>query len=97
MEKIYQRASDLHVVARKAYVKNGDVHAYSDVATTVQIEVSELHDMFIKGIVIVDAGVEYNAVSYKEAAGVGTITYVKTDGTVATTAVLATVTSKAIA
>lgn len=97
MDKIYEQAHDVHVVARKVYVKNGDAHAYSDVATTKQIEVLDLHDLFIKGVVIVDAGVEYLPASYKESAGVGTITYVKTDGTDVTKAVLAAITSKAIA
>ena len=75
--KIFMNADDHNVVARKVYVKTG--LAYSDAAMTIQIDEADLHDIFVKGAIIVDTAIEYSPVSYKEAAGVGTITYVKTD------------------
>jgi hypothetical protein len=84
---------DQYVRATYVYVKNADAYAYADNATTVKIPAAELKDIFEMGCVVVAAGVEYAPVSYSETAGVGTLTYVKTDGTTATTAVLATVKS----
>jgi hypothetical protein len=93
MGKIYDDASDVHVRATQVYAKTSDAYAYADAANTVKISAVELKDMFEKGIVVVDGTIEYKPVSFKLAAGVGTITYVKTDGTTPTTAVLATLAS----
>lgn len=93
MDRIYQDAKDKNVAAVLIYAKNGDTKAYSDSACTVTIDVASLKNIFEQGCIVVDATVEYKAVSYKESAGVGTVTYVKTDGTTPTTGVLATLVS----
>ena len=93
MKKIFEDAKDVHVRATMVYVKANDAYAYADAAKTVKIPHAVLKDMYYKGMVIVDGAVEYKPVSYKTASGVGTLTYVKTDGTTATTAVLATLAS----
>lgn len=92
-DKIYDDAKDKNIAATKVYVKTGDAYAYADASNTVKIDLLTLKDLFEKGVVIIDGTVEYKPVSFKVNAGVGTMTYVKTDGTVATTAVLATVSS----
>lgn len=97
MSKVYENANDVHVRAILVYAKNGDSYAYADSANTVTINQAELKDIFEKGCIVVDAGVEYKPVSFKSATGVGTITYVKTDGTTPTTGVLATLISKEVA
>jgi hypothetical protein len=91
---IFEHANDLHVVARLVYVKTNDAYAYSDSAKTAKIDAETLKDMFIKGVLIVDGDNLYKPVSLEIDEGVATITYVQTDGTVATTAVLATLVSK---
>lgn len=93
MDKIYEHSNDLHVRAVKVYVKTGDAYAYADSAKTVKVSAPILKDAFEKGVVIVAGATEYLPVSFAVAEGVGTLTYVKTDGTTATTAVLATLVS----
>jgi hypothetical protein len=93
MDKIYEHADDLHVRAIKIYAKAADVYAYSDAAKTLKIDAATLQDLFIKGCVVDAAGILYRPVSFKVASTVGTLTYVTTDGTTATTAVLATLVS----
>lgn len=93
MEQVYEKADDVHVRATYVYVKTGENYAYADQETTVKINCAALKDIFEKGIIIIDAGIEYKAVSLKVDTGVATITYVKTDGTTPTTAVLGTIVS----
>ena len=98
MDKIYQDAKDKYVTASLIYAKNGDTKAYSDSACTKTIDVITLKNIFEQGCIVIDAsGIEYRPISYHETAGVGTITYVKTDGSTATTAVLAILVSTAVA
>lgn len=95
MEKIFINSDDTNVAVRKVYTKASDTFAYADSECKTKISADELHDAFIKGVVIVDAaGVEYLPVSCKVASKVATITYVTTDSTTATTAKLATVKSE---
>lgn len=94
MDKIYERSNDLHVRGTYIYKKANDSYAYSDSATTKKIDADTLKDLFLKGAVVVDGTVNYHPVSFGIASNVGTLTYVKTDGTTATTAVLATLVSE---
>lgn len=90
MEQIFQNASDKNVAARKVYVKT-DGFAYADEACKTKILTADLHDAFIKGMLIVDAsGNEYKPISCAVASDVATVTYVTTDSATATTAKLAT-------
>lgn len=91
MEKIMENASDLHVVARKVYAKPSDAYAYSDSDYKTKISADELHDAFIKGMIIIDAGVEYNPISVKVASEVATVSYVKAGSSAAE---IATIKSK---
>ena len=93
MAKIYDQAKDVHVAATIVYIKNGDAYAYADSANTEKISAALLKDMFEKGVVVVAGAIEYKPVSFGIAAGVGTLTYVKTDGVTPTTAVLGTIMS----
>lgn len=94
MSKVYDNSKDVHVRATRVYPKVGDTYAYLDAAGMTTINAVTLKDLFEKGILITDGAIEYKPVQFKLAAGVATITYVKTDGTAATTAVLAVLTSK---
>ena len=94
MAKIYEKYSDLHVSGVMVYKKTADAYAYSDSNKTVKIDAASLKDLFEKGVmIIVDGDVEYKPVSFSIVETVGTVTYVKTDDTTATTAVLATLVS----
>ena len=94
MEKIHDHVDDLYVRALKAYAKSDGV-AYAEAAYTTKLTADELHNAFIKGmLLIVDStGVEYKPISCKVASNVATVTYVTTYSSVATTAKLATVKS----
>lgn len=94
MDKIYEDYTDLHVAASVIYKKANDAYAYSDSATTEKIDADTLKDLFEKGVVVIDSTIEYKPVSFGISATVGTLTYVKTDGSTPTTAVLATLKSE---
>lgn len=95
MERIFEHAKDLHVRAVKVYAKANDTYAYADAAYTTKISADDLHDAFVKGMVVVDKdGVEYKPISCKVASGTTTVTYATTDTSSATTAKLATVKSE---
>ena len=88
MEKIYQNVKDVHAVVSKVYVKT-DGFAYADKACKTKILAADLHDAFVKGMLIVDAsGNEYKPVSCAIASDVATVTYVTAADS--TTAKLAT-------
>lgn len=95
MEKIFEHANDLHVRAVKVYAKANDTFAYADAAYTTKISADDLHNAFVKGMVVVDKdNVEYKPISCKVASGVCTVTYATTDSSAATSAKLATVKSE---
>lgn len=94
MNKIYDRYEDLHVRNTYIYAKTDDPYAYSDSDKKVKIDAATLENLFLKGVVISDGAIEYKAISFGVAEGVGTITYVKADATTATVAVLATLKSE---
>ena len=79
MEKIYEQAKDLHVVATIIYNK-GDEFAYADADCTKKFKTSELKEVFVKGALINIDGALYNAVSFNE----GSINYVKAAGELGT-------------
>lgn len=95
MNHIFEDAKDLHVRGTYIYKKTGETKAYADSGCTSQLTTSELKDVYLKGAVINDAGVLYKPVALKIASDIATVTYVTADKTTATTAVLATLTSKA--
>lgn len=94
LEIVRINSEDRNVAVRKVYTKAADTFAYAESDCKTKVSADELHDAFIKGLVIVDtAGVEYLPISCKVASDVATVTYVTTDTTTATTAKLATVKS----
>lgn len=93
MNHIFEKANDVHVRSTLVYVKSADEYAYADAAKTVKISAVDLKDIFEKGMIIVDGTKEYSPVSFSLDATVGTVTYVKTNGTTQTTADLATLVS----
>lgn len=94
MNKIYEKYDDCHVIGTRVYVKANDNYAYADSTLKEKIDAETLKDLFVKGLIIVDGGNLYKAVSCKTASNVTTITYVKTNATTVTTADLATLRSK---
>lgn len=72
MEKIFEQAKDLHVVATLVY-NNGDEFAYTDAECTKKFKVSELKEVFVKGAMIVIEGAFYVPVSFNS----DSINYVK--------------------
>lgn len=94
MDRIYHQSDSMYVAATKVYAKT-DGFAYADSDRTIKISAEDLHDVFVRGMIVVDsAGVEYIPISCKVANNVATVTYVTTDSTTATTAKLATVKSE---
>lgn len=79
MEKIFEQAKDLHVVATLVY-NNGDEFAYTDAECTKKFKVSELKEVFVKGAMIVIGGAFYAPVSFST----DSISYVKAAGELGT-------------
>lgn len=96
MTHIFETASDKHVRGTYIYVNStSDGYAYADEACTVNINAVDLTNMFNMGTaIVVDGGKFYRGISLAIDSGVATLTYVKTNGSTATTADLATVISK---
>ena len=94
MKHIYEKQYDDQFVRKTLiYAKTSDAYAYADDKKTVKINAATLEDLFQMGAIIVAGGVQYEPTSFELKTGVGTITYVKADGTTPTTAVLATLKS----
>ncbi len=88
--KIYDDYVDKNVRRTYVYASGLDALAYSDSEYTNVLTAPELKNIFHKGAVVVDDGVEYLPVSFAMNDIVGILTYVKTDAIVGTTAELAT-------
>lgn len=84
MDKIYEQAKDLHVVATYVYGKD-DAKAYSDAECTKQFKTSELQEVFVKGALISVEGGLYKATSFID----GAIGFVNASGEVETLASVA--------
>ena len=78
MNKIYQKAKDLHVVATYVYNNGEGEFAYTDAECTKKFKVSELQEVFVKGALIQINGALYKAVSFVDNA----INYVNAAGEV---------------
>lgn len=52
MDKIFEQAKDLHVVATYVYNNGSDVFAYVDAECTIKFKTSELKEVFLKGALI---------------------------------------------
>lgn len=90
MEKIYDKAKDVHVRGTYVYGKASDTAAYVDSACTVKYKTSELKEVFIKNAVINIAGTLYTPLSFSVVSDIGSITYAKPNSTTATSADLGT-------
>lgn len=79
MDKIFEQAKDLHVVATVIYNK-GDEFAYADAKCTVKYKASELKEVFVKGALINIDGALYKTVSFVD----GVVSYIKAAGELGT-------------
>jgi hypothetical protein len=91
MAKLFQDAKDVHVVATYIYGKGTDSYAYKDSACTTKFTTSELKNAFLKGAVIALAsnGGYVFPVKYAESSSVGSVYFIKPNGTTATSADIA--------
>ena len=88
MAKLFMQAKDKNVVATYIYEKTSEAKAYKDAACTQQFTTSELKEAFLKGAIIVlasSAGFVY-PVKYAESSSVGSVYFIKPNGTTATSA-----------
>nr|DAO73312.1 MAG TPA: hypothetical protein [Caudoviricetes sp.] len=92
MDRIFHHDDTMYEAATKVYAKT-DGYAYFEADYKTKVPVDVLEDLFVRGLIIVDAGVMYKPVSLKIASKVATVTYVKTNSSTTTTADLATVKS----
>lgn len=65
MEKIYEHADDLHVVATKLYATADDGYVYKESTATNKVSKSELEEYFVKGTLITFNGAMYYPVRFK--------------------------------
>lgn len=91
MERIFHHDDTMYEAATKVYAK-ADGYAYNDAKFTEKVPADVLEDLFVRGLIVVDAaGVMYKPISCKIAAKVVTVTYATTDSSTTTSAKLATV------
>lgn len=84
-EKLYNDVEDLQVRAITVFAKANDAYAYSDSAKTVKISAADLDNLFQKGLLLInDGGVMCKPVSYSITSAVGTVSYFKSNNTIAT-------------
>lgn len=96
MDKIYQDAKDLNVATVIIYKKSAQTKAYADAACTVQLTTAELKDAFIKGAVIkLEDGAFVKPIKYDETSSIGSVYYIKPNGTTATSADIASLVAAA--
>jgi hypothetical protein len=88
MDRIYEKAGDVHVRGTYVYVKPADAYAYADTAYTTKIKAADLQDLFLKGLVISSADGLFKPTAFVVAEGVAKLSYAKSDGTTPSTAVL---------
>ena len=88
MAKLYMQAKDKNVVATYIYEKTSESKAYKDAECTVQFKTSELKEAFLKGAIIVLASSAGYVipVKYAESSSVGSVYFIKPNGTTATSA-----------
>lgn len=92
MTKLYEQAKDLHVVATYIYEKASEsTYAYKDAACTTKFTTSELKEVFLKGglIVLASNGGFVKPIKYAESSSVGSVYFIKPNGTTATSADIA--------
>lgn len=96
MVKIFKKSKDKDVAAVMIYGKTtGDNKAYIDADCTIPYGTAALEEAFVNGALIVIGKEKFKPVSFKIAYGVGTINYIKPNGTIATSAdIIAGLTSK---
>lgn len=94
MNKVFARAEDKNVVGTFVYGNGTDGYAYCDDEHKHYMSALMLKNLFFKGSFIDIQGVIYKPISMKTADSEVVVTYVKTDTSTATTAVLATLSSK---
>ena len=77
MDKIFEQAKDLHVVATYVY-GNGDNYAYIDAECTKNYKTSELKEVFVKGALININGILCKplAFSVDESSGGAAVIYI---------------------
>lgn len=90
MTKIYEDANDQHVRAVVIYKKSAQTYAYVDAEFTTKFTTSALKDAFVKGAVIqLEDGALVKPIKYDETSSVGSVYYIKPNGTTATSADIA--------
>lgn len=92
---VYDDLKDVHVRATYVYGNGTDAYAYADAAYKHKFTTSELREVFAKGALVFVGNVLYKPVSMSVTSGIAKVTFVKTDSTTATTAVLGTLQSVA--
>lgn len=94
MDKVFARAEDKNVVGTFVYGNGTDGYAYCDDEHEHYMSALMLKNLFFKGAFINIQDVVYKLISMKTVDSEVVVTYAKTDTSTATTAVLATLSSK---
>ena len=96
MDKIYQDANDKNVASYIIYKKVSQTKAYADSACTTQLTTAQLKDAYLKGAVIkLDDGAFVKPIKYDETSSIGSVYYIKPNGTTATSADIASLVASA--
>ena len=96
MDKIFKDANEQYVATFIIYKKANQTKAYADSACTTQLTTSELKNLFIKGAVVkLDDGALVKPIKYDETTSIGSVYYIKPNGTTATSADIASLVAAA--
>mgnify|MGYP000845769833 FL=1 len=94
MDKVFARAEDKNVIGTFVYGNGTDGYAYCDDEHKHYMSAPMLKNLFFKGSFISIQDVIYKPVSMNVVSNEVVVTYVKTDTSTTTTAVLGTLSSK---
>lgn len=93
MDRIFEKAADLHVRGTFVYGNGSDTYAYADAACKVKLTTAQLTELFLKGAVIKIGTAMYKPAGLTAKNDIASIAYIKADTSTPTTAVCGVLTS----
>lgn len=77
MDKIFEQAKDLHVVATYVYLSDDDSYAYKDAKLENKYKKNELLEVFMKGCILVtEDGELFFPTAFTDSVTYGSVSYV---------------------
>lgn len=87
MDRIFEKAADVHVRGTFIYGNGSDTYAYADTECKTKLTTEQLTELFLKGAVLKIGTAMYKPLNLTEASGAASVLYIKADTSTPTTAV----------